>query len=245
MADIPVVVLIPMKNRLDLTTTILRQIRERAGRFDDILLYDNGSDLKNRHELRRWSAERYVTLVEAPNQTITQMWNAGWDLALAKHPEGPVNLAILNNDVEIPSGFLDVLSVALRLELSDVLPWLVYPGVCRATVDQVEAYRFGHALHCEITSGTVRHGGMSGWAFMVAAEKRREGLLEPIDEQFRWWCGDDDLAFSIGAAGGAQYRVDGLPVFHHGEGTASLEDPDRLEEKKRADLRRCREKWGQ
>jgi GT2 family glycosyltransferase len=55
---------------------------------------------------------------------------------------------------------------------------------------------------------------MCGWAFAVKVAARTEGGLPPIDENTRWWGGDDDLSFTINQMGFKVGYVEGVPIHH-------------------------------
>jgi hypothetical protein len=149
---------------------------------------------------------------------------------LAQKAGRPVNVAIINNDLQITPGTIEVLAETMR---KDARIWITYPDYDKpaGTEPHVEGVRF--------TSGTYRHGGMSGFIFMLRGEMMTWQPL--VDERFQWWGGDDDIAFTVEQQGGRQARVVGLGVTHLMEGTARHHD---LGAKKQADLAAVIEKWG-
>jgi GT2 family glycosyltransferase len=84
---------------------------------------------------------------------------------------------------------------------------------------------------------------MCGWAFMIKGEAHTLGGLPLIDDGFRWWCGDDDLAFQIQRLGYKIGRVNGLPVDHLGE--ASIPRHSELHRIKWEDMVRFKAKYGE
>lgn len=230
-------VLIPYRDRAELTCALLDQL-VIGGCFDQLLLYDNGSSHETAEriaaQLDHLALDRKAHVVAAPEQNLTEMWNDGWDRALEAAGERPCDLAILNNDLAIPEQFLLHLRHALR---SDDQLWAVCPDWHRRVAEgtDVTATRY--------VSGTMRHRGMCGWAFLVKAEARRHGL-PPIDERFEWWGGDDDLAFAIEAAGYKVGLVRGLPLDHVGGGSQTFDARHEIKPIAHADLERCIEKWG-
>jgi len=70
-------------------------------------------------------------------------------------------------------------------------------------------------------------GGMFGACFMLAGHRIPWRPLV-TDLTYEWWYGDNHLAEEIEQHGGKQYRVEGLPVQHVNEGTASTLDPSIL-----------------
>jgi glycosyltransferase involved in cell wall biosynthesis len=225
----PTYITIPMKDRLDLTESLVLQLEKYRDSYNEILLFDNGSSERTLGILRDWESAWRVRLFERPAAGIYQMWNEAWDWCSAKHTKA--NLAILNNDIVIPDRFIQRLARKLR-DFDDV--GVVYPDYS-ASVSELSS-----ASGLLYTHGTYRHGGMSGWAFMVKTEMRSNGV-PPIDDQFVWWAGDDDLAFAVEAAGYRQARVQGLSVEHLGGATPLSEELDNV---RLDDLKRCQAKWG-
>jgi GT2 family glycosyltransferase len=118
-------------------------------------------------------------------------------------------LAILNNDIVVPSGFLGYLSSALNAADEDV--WITYPDYDRplsAGADVTDPPTVRR------TSGTWKLGGMSGFAFMLRPERHDTHGWPLIDESFEWLCGDGDLCTQMQQLGGCAARVEGLPVLH-------------------------------
>lgn len=215
--------------KLDLAKSIVNQLREQ-NEFDAFYLFDNSRD---QHISKHFSNQSLsnMTVVPAPGMTIYQMWNMGWGLSLLLDSE--VNLAILNDDLTLPAKFLSRLAYALRFRGVG----LVYPdyelpmALDRGTVDALVP-----------TIGTYKDFGMCGWAFMVRAELRANDTLPPIDEQFEWWCGDDDLARQLMLSGWIQAKVLGVGFEHIGE--ASSRDRPEVELMKGPDIERFKQKYG-
>ena len=220
-----------------MTADILNQL-VRDGGWDWIHLFDNGSRPESIEQIRESVtvdlAEANIELLRRPNAGIYEMWNEGWSAACSD-VEGPVNVAILNNDIVIPEvGFLDTLRHALRCE-PDI--WAVYPDY-RMDVRKHPQGRLPIIL--TPTRGTYQHGGMCGWAFMI----RGEAPLPRIDERFEWWYGDDDLVRNITARGKKVCRVNGLPLNHRNEATANNGENEWTHGAKSRDTKRFKEKWG-
>lgn len=202
------IALIPTKQRHDLLAPLVSELLDQ-GELDHLLIYDNTDE----QSIHRWlpPVSDVLRILDGSGMTIYQMWNQGWDYALTLATE--VNLAILNDDITIPSEFIGRMALALR---SNPEWWLVYPDYSLRVADDLQWDEPPRE-----TRGSYKDGGMCGWAFMVRAEKRRAGLPR-IDEQFEWWCGDDDLAHQIELMGGRQGRIVGLPLDHIHEASAAL-----------------------
>lgn len=204
-------VCIPMRDEHPLTRALVRCLAADA-EFARLVIFDNGTTAPNGVAwLRAVEAGRFgarVSVKRRPRATIYQMWNEAWRDALdAGRAGAPVELALLNNDIEVLPGFLGHLAQALRRAPDDV--WITYPDWRRMPED-------GLALSGTLTPtrGTWRQGGMSGFAFMLKPEKHLEAGWPFIDERFRWLCGDGDLVQQMQRLGATAARVDGLPVRH-------------------------------
>lgn len=205
--SVPTVVVIPTKDRrvdsLPALVTELLVQHEAA----EILVMDN-SDEQDADEYLM--IDRSLHVVNCAWLPLYRMWNDGWRKALELHPNGAVNVAFLNDDLMIPDAFLSTLAGVLR---EDDALWAVSPTpqlTCADEPDVIEVTR---------VRGTYRDGGILGWAFLIRGELARDGLIPFVDEDFKWWCGDDDLIRQIELAGGELARVN-IGVDHEGEGTA-------------------------
>jgi hypothetical protein len=218
-------IVMPVRDQLHLTETICRQLTIQPG-WDRAWIFDNGSVDKTAGYLRDLHArDRRFTRVDATDSDIYSMWDSGF-----RRAPRSANVAIINNDLHLaPNTFVE-LSRVLD-DHADV--GVVYPNYDLEVADGVTARGIRY------TSGTYRHGGMSGFCFMVRASAVDWEPL--VDPRFRWWGGDDDIAFNLEARGWLQARVEGLPVDHLHEGTARHHD---LGFTKAEDMARIIEKWG-
>lgn len=99
------VVIVPVKNRLDLTQNLLDLLRRHGG-WSRLLFFDNGSTDGTIDWL---FAQHDVELYCRPGANIHAMWNEGRELA------GDEPVAILNNDIDFDAGFLQGLAAGLQL----------------------------------------------------------------------------------------------------------------------------------
>lgn len=193
--------------------------------WDHCWILDNGSIDGTPDYLKDLPSQFAVT--NAPHMTIYEMWQ--WGREAARFSD---HILFLNNDVTLhPQTILD-LNKALGSE--DNI-WIAYPDY-NAHPFHKESRRF---CNYRTTRGTYRHGGMSGYCFMIKTKKIDWTPL--VDPRFIWWGGDDDIAFEVESRGGKQVRVVGLPIEHMNEGTARHHD---LGAQKAADLKAVIEKWG-
>lgn len=217
-------IVIPVRDQLHLTHSIVTQLANMDG-WNHCWILDNGSVDDTEEWLRDWcKVNSRFTRLPAEGMKIYEMWD--WGFTSARYAD---HVLFLNNDVELHPYTIVALNNALDAFDSN---WIAYP-------DYSGPVAFGNMCNYRVTSGTYRHGGMSGFCFML---KRAKVDWEPlVDPQFIWWGGDDDIAFNVEARHGRQVRVVGLPIVHLLEGTARHHD---LGEQKGKDLAAVIEKWG-
>lgn len=203
-------VVIPVRDQLTYTAGIVTQLADQDG-WERCWIFDNGSvDDTPAYLSALQERDGRFTVVDAPGLGIYSMWESGIQRA---RDAGADHVAVLNNDLRLAPQTIERLNAALD-EHPDV--WVSYPDY---------EHPASHAAAeggIRYTSGTFRHDGMAGFCFMLRVAPLTWRPL--IDPQFRWWGGDDDLAFEIEARGGRQARVLGLGVTHYGEGTARHHD---------------------
>ena len=207
--DVPTFVVVPMKNRMDLTRRLLQQLHEQ-GEYDRVFLFDNGSNRATRNALETLDIPG-VEVFDADGWNIHQMWNAGLQEAVRR--AWPCNVAILNNDLELGPEFLSGLGQALR---SDPLLAAVSPNYDGRSGSGVE-------YTTDICAGRYDgSGGLAGFAFMLKGES---GYTFP--EELQWYFGDNDMVMAIRRAGSkAGIVLDTLCVHvNGGSQTGDWDDP--------------------
>jgi GT2 family glycosyltransferase len=220
---VPTFVVIPVKDRLDLTRRLVDHLAAEGG-YQALFVLDNGSTDGTAAWLRRQPVRRMIVPVEAAGVDIYGMWNLGVRLARARDPRG--NVAVLNNDIRTGPGFLARLAAGLRSR-PDL--WVVCPNYDRRPVRGVQYVR-----------STFKHGGLAGFAFMARGEIFDE---VSFDESFRWWYGDDDFVAQVEARGGRAGIVGDATVEHIGGGAQTVRyTPGVLADIER-DRRRMWAKW--
>lgn len=201
-------VVVPVKDRLDLTRQLIDKIVGQ-GECDGIILCDNGST----DGTAEWAdTVELVHRLDMPDANIHQMWNAGIEFALARSPR--CNVAILNNDIKVGPAFLSTLAGALR---ADPLAAVVSPNYDGRDLD-------GPQPVVDICAGRYDgSGGIAGFAFMLRGES---GYRFP--EQLTWWYGDNDLMMTAAQAGMHGLLVGGTWCEHVDGGgqTGDWDDPD-------------------
>jgi GT2 family glycosyltransferase len=220
----PPYVIVPVRDQVHLTRSLLDQLREQRG-YQAVFIFDNGS----RAEAARWLASQQgdgIEVVNAGGLTISQMWNAGVHRARERDQDAPV--AFLNNDLRLGDRFLVGLAEALH---ADAALWAVSPQ-----------YDGRPLAGTEYVTGTFKSSGLAGFAFMVTS---RAFDHIRFDEGFRWWFGDDDLVAQIEATGHKVGITAATTVDHVNGGSQTLLTrflevwPDLV-----ADQHRMRSKWG-
>ncbi len=200
-------IVIPVRDNLHLTQSICDQLMDQPG-WDVAHIFDNGSEDDTWQYLNDLAyMDTRFTPWFSPYRTIYEMWNMGFQFSA---DDGASSIAFLNNDITLSGGLIYAMSQVLE-ETTNV--GIVYPDY---------HLRVGRGVHPGIpryTHGTYRHGGMSGFCFMV-----RVGAISwrpLVDSNLRLWYGDDDIAFSIEKAGWQQLRLTGWPVDHIGQATCN------------------------
>lgn len=223
--EVPTYVVVPLKNRADLTGSLLDQLKAQGG-YDKVFLFDNGSNRKTKNWLATLDRDN-VEVFDADGMNIHQMWNAG--IAEALRRSWPCNVAILNNDIDIGPRFLSGLAGPLRSDplLAAVCP--NYDGREGSGVVYTEDMCGGRY------DGT---GGLAGFAFMLKGEA---GYRFPEDLQ--WWFGDADMLMAIVAAGSKAGIVLDVTCTHVGGGSQTG-DWDAMPDVIAADREKFRRRWG-
>jgi GT2 family glycosyltransferase len=223
-------IVIPVRDQLHLTKSIVEQLKEQPG-WDRCWIFDNGStdgtheylwDLVNTKQ----GGFTKFSFRDAPDLGIYEMWDQGFKLSQSTQTHADY-VAFFNNDIELSHHLISHLVDALDTHPDAAITYPDYTS------------EVAHTPRYRVTKGTFRHGGMSGYCFMLRASAVTWSPL--VDPQFKWWGGDDDIAFSLGAKGWHQVRVLGVPMRHLHEGTARHYD---LGAQKVADLQAVIKKWG-
>ncbi len=229
-------VIIPVKDELDLTKSIVAQCLEEPSVWP-LIVIDNGSTDGTAAWLNSFpETDGSFVALDKPTAGIHDMWNAGIDLALTPK-YGVSSVAILNNDLDLGPGALAECAEALRNipEFAAVCP--NYDG---RKASQPRAVIPTTDICANRYDGT---GGLAGFAMVIAADFLRDGYRFPTD--LRWWCGDNDLVLSIAAAGRLCGIVADATVVHlDGGGQTGDWQSDEMKALCQADIETFRAKWG-
>jgi hypothetical protein len=179
-----------------------------------------------------WSSssfnDRVFFLAEEGEPNISRWWNRGLDYPATHHRHAMDNdlstpakfdVAVLNDDAIVPERWFDAVAGTMRQ--------MGVAAGCSGAMGMP-------VLHTQNQAPPLATR-MQGFAFVLAGEL---GLR--ADEQFVWYCGDDDLGRRAAIAGG-MVMVPGFPVNHlHPNGQVN----DVLAAAIPGDMQRYVDKWG-
>lgn len=221
-------IVIPVRDNLHLTQSICNQLLDQGG-WEYLHIFDNGSDDDTWQYLNDMAyMDSRIQPWFSPYKTIYEMWSMGFDFSVE---DGATKVAILNNDIVLSPGLIGAMGDVLQAT-SEV--GIVYPDYNRSIEQGVDPQLPYY------TRGTYRHGGMSGFCFMLRVKAVTWSPL--VDPNLRLWYGDDDIAFSMEAAGWQQMRLAGWPLDHIGQATCN-QHPEVFKDVP-ADKAYFEKKWG-
>lgn len=180
---------IPTRNRHEMLADCINSVVDQV---DRVIVIDNESDPPVDPDPWQGKVGALHVALDPPN--ISRLWNIGLAIVEGASPTDEWDVAVLNDDVVVPPGWVDTLSARMRATTAV----LAYP-------DQAGGQQ--EILHTG-TAPVSLSQRITGYAFMLRGEV---GLR--ADEDFVWWAGDDDLGLRAQAAGGA-LLVPGIPVEH-------------------------------
>jgi hypothetical protein len=138
---------------------------------------------------------------DAQPPNISRWWNLGLDAVhdVQKWIDADYVVAVLNDDLKIPSGFVQSLADTIK----NTGAAAVYP-------DQHRHFITGkpHVLIHTVAEPVSLYTRMCGYAFALRGSANLRA-----DETLQWWYGDDDLDWRARQAGGS-VLVGGLQVEH-------------------------------
>ena len=221
----PPVVIIPVRDKLDLTQSIVEALIEDGG-YSDLIVFDNGS----KDGTWNWLRTQHLFAIPAPKATLHEMWNRG--LHRAAHTGAPA--VILNNDIEIDdkADWLERLCAPLKDGWSVTCP--NYDG--RGGVFPVESLR-GKGVCGHRYNGT---GGLAGFAFAMAPDI---AASHRFPTEAMWWFGDTDLVLTMEDQNHDIGLVRDVGVTHLDGGSQTTKEHD-LSEQFKQDQEWFENKWG-
>lgn len=212
---------IPTRDRHDLLADCINSVIDQV---DRVIVIDNLSQPPIDPDPWHEDVAAVSLPIDPPN--ISTLWNVGIALAdAAAHAARSEewDIAVLNSDVVIPSGWVETLSTAMR----STTAVLAYP-------DQHGGQQ--QILHTKAEPIDLRQR-ITGYAYMLRGEA---GLR--LDESMAWWYSDDSLDWTAREQGGA-LLVPGIPVEHRAPNISTHERPELLEQTGR-DRATFQQKWG-
>lgn len=216
---------IPTHNRPEHLRNLVRQLGLSC---DVIVIIDNASNppvsaCSLDEELGIDAVGKVIVIRDAeqpPN--LARFWNVGLMAIRALEAQSDAwDVAILNDDVELPEGWYDYVATALRTY--DVLA---------ASADAYGAVSSPLVRRDKHNSLATR---MCPWAFIIRGECGFEA-----DEKLRWWWQDTDAEWRLALAGGVVV----MPGYITKNLGANSSTVGVLAEQAAADRRTFAEKWG-
>lgn len=214
-------VVIPARDRHDLLADCIDSVVDQV---DSVLVVDNLSTPPI--DPGPWHGKVGAVSVPIDPPNISTLWNVGISLADAQaHRVGAArwDIAVLNSDTVIPTGWMGHLSTAMR----STTAVLAYPDQHGGT-QQI--------LHTRAAPIDLRQR-ITGYAYMLRGEA---GLR--LDESMVWWASDDDIDWRAREQGGA-LLVPGLAVEHRCPNVSTNERPE-LQAQAGRDMETFEKKWG-
>lgn len=224
-----VTVIIPVKDRLDLTRNVISDLMTQGG-WTDVLIMDNGS---SDPEMVEWlAAQDVATVLPMPDAGIHEMWQEGMIEARRRHG-GLADLIFLNNDLRLGPNFCQRLIGEMRAAPGCVVASGCYdgrPGNGVVPVQGICANRYDGS------------GGLAGFAFAMRAEWAASWKFLP---DARWWYGDTDLAMTIDSHPDVWQAIVCSALVQHVGGGSQTEHPEGWDEIIEADRQAFMAKWPQ
>lgn len=193
-----------------------------------VLVIDNASEPPVDLELLRCRQPLIEGLwrhrVEEQPPNLSRLWNIGLDWAEERAGGEPYAVAVLNDDLILPTGFMHRMAAVIERT-----------GAAVAFPDQ---HGRGHDLFRTEPGPVPLAQRMTGYCFVLNG---KTGLR--ADEHLRWWFGDDDLEWQAHRAGGT-VLVGGVTVQHLHPDESTAANPE-LQAQAERDRAAFVAKWGQ
>lgn len=213
---IPRVAVVPTHNRPKELARLLDAI---APQCDRIIVIDNASDPPvPKFQIDEWPAGRsgephscWIKVVRDAEQppNLSRLWNVGIDIAAQlcrdRRMVPAYDVAIFNDDADVPPGWWDIVSGALR---------------AHPTAAVAHTHTYGNpgrpARFSDAAAPMDLPERMCPWAFVTRGELGLRG-----DERLRWWWGDSLFEIRAREAGGV-LAVPGPQVANTGANTSTV-----------------------
>ncbi|MFS8096698.1 glycosyltransferase [Lentzea alba] len=196
----------------------LRQMLKSLGLpRDRVLVIDNASTPPVA------DVEAVVVRDEEQPPNLSRLWNIGLDWAHEQAAGEKYAVAVLNDDLVLPQGFMDAMVDAL--------------GRYGATIAYPDRSGRGTDWHNTEQGPVLMANRMTGYAFVLDGTANLRA-----DERLRWWYGDDDLEWQAQALGGT-VLVGGVTIEHLHHNTSTEQNPV-LRAQTEVDEQEFIAKWG-
>lgn len=187
-AMIPTYVVIPARNRHVLLKDCIESIADDDC-LEEIIVVDNLSDPPMIPNFLHPKYNKiYVMGCGDDPPNISRLWNMGIDTARSwamQRMQSEFNIAVLNSDVMCPDNWLSGMGNGLRKY--------------NATLAYPEQYGSISAPVKHVVAGPISlYERITGYAFMLRGETSIR-----LNEDLKWWYGDDDLDWRCRELGGS------------------------------------------
>ena len=209
---------IPTRNRHEMLADCINSVVDQV---DRVIVIDNGSDPQVDPD--PWQGKVGVLYFALDPPNISRFWNLGLSVAAQVSPVDEWDVAVLNDDVVVPPGWVETLSARMRATTAV----LAYP-------DQAGGQR--EVLHTEPGPVPLSQR-ITGYAFMLRGE-----LDLRAAESMAWWFSDDSLEWEARQRGGS-LLVPGVPVQHRAPDVQTNARPELVEQTRR-DRETFINRWG-
>ncbi len=217
--------LIPTHNRVEELHRCIDSIKDQV---DSILILDNASEPRVPYTWHDQPVPPDVSLHYDPEQPpyLSRLWNNGirWiEHEMQERGVDEWDVAILNDDAIVPEGWFHAVGVTMREQGAGA----------GCSCDRRSP---GTMFHFDKDDKPSQDTRLTGWAFMIRGESKLR-----FDEQFQWWCGDDDLSMQVRKYYGGLIKVGGFAVQNTGANSSTVGN---LLAQSAVDMQRFVDKWG-
>jgi len=217
-------VIVPFFNAFELTQKCVGSLRAFSRDYQ-IIFVDNGSDLETKNKVREILEPNDSLITNGKNLGFAKAVNQGLRVVETEF------VCILNNDVEVCNGWLEVLEKWFQ----QLGGFIGYAGG-NVSVDKIGVNRVG-----QTTPGEVDYLGMS----CMFSSKYNFDFVGLVSEDYGLvYCEDTDYGMRILQKGLRSFIVP-VPIFHHGGKTASLLDKEMLAQLQGKNVQRFFMRWGE
>lgn len=213
--EIPRVAVVPTHNR---PVELARLLDAIAPQCDAVVVVDNASDPPVSLPRKHWGPGgpgvehvgmvQHVIRDEEQPPNLSRLWNVGIDFAreiVGPLAGEPYDVGVFNDDADVPPGWWDTVSTALR----------EHPTAAVAHTHTYGEPTRPAAFHDD-RSPMHLHERMCPWAFVMRGE-----LSLRSDEALRWWWFDTDFEVRARRAGGV-LSVPGPQVANTGANSSTV-----------------------